>query len=72
MALSGDESYELFMRFIAGDKVYWFVDGVEKGNSASIPTATREAMCYPIANVNNASDAAVTEFDIWAQGWLKF
>ena len=60
------------MRFIHGDKIYWFVNGVEKGNSASIPTVTREALCYPIAAAENGADASQNNFEVGAQGWLKF
>lgn len=66
-----EAGYNLFMRFIAGDKIYWYVNGVEKGNSANIPTAARQALMYPILCVDNGGDAARTAVDVWKHGWLQ-
>lgn len=63
-------SKDLFLKFVPGDKVYWYVDGVLKGSSAAIPSTTRAAEVYVVASITNGATATNVEFEMWRQGWI--
>jgi len=60
----------LFLKFVPGDKVYWYVNGVEKGNSANIPTTTRSQVVYPVFAVANGADSANQRLQVARHGWM--
>ena len=61
---------ELFIKFVAGDKIYWYVDGVEKGSSSSIPSTMRMAVVYPVVAVANNGDSAEQGLEVSRHGWI--
>lgn len=70
-ALVANITYELFIKFIAGDKVEWYVNGVLKGSSQNIPSGYREAYCFPMLNVQNNADASNNRSELWLHGWIQ-
>lgn len=69
--LTSGTGVDLFMRFVAGDKIYWYVNGVEKGSSSAIPTEVRSELMYTVLNSENASDDDLVRVDVKAMGWYK-
>ena len=65
------QAYRLKIKFIPGDKIYWYVDGVEKGSSANIPSGNRSVdIILAVMNGADAADqrAAIGKIDFW-QKW---
>lgn len=65
-----DVDYNLFMKFVAGSKVEWYVDGVKKGETANIPDGPRCELVYPILAVENGADESNNLVDLWCHGWV--
>ena len=62
VTLSSGYGYSLFLNFLHGSKVEWYVDGVKKGESINIPTGLKNSSTYCVISAQNnaiASDAQV-------------
>lgn len=70
VTLPDNVGYDLFLKFIPGDKVEWYVNGDLKGSSTNIPTAGRAANGYPILAVANNGDASQNDVEIQRHGWI--
>jgi len=63
-------SYQLFIKIVPGDKIYWYVNGIEKGNSSNIPSAARSEFVYPVFAVSNETDSANQGLQVRRHGWI--
>jgi len=70
VTLVAHEGHQWFIKFVPGDKVYWYMDGVLLGSSPAIPTTTQLSCTYPVIAVANGADNNNTEFHITRQGWI--
>ena len=55
--LTGGVVYSLFLKFIAGDKIEWYVNGVLKGSSSSIPSSYYATEALIVMSIANGADA---------------
>jgi len=55
--LSVGGRYRLRFNFVSGDKIYWYVNDVQKGSSSDIPSGTREYANAIICAVKNPTAA---------------
>lgn len=56
--LTPNSVFRLKAVFTAGDKIEWFINGVSKGSSTSIPSGTFETGCYKLsAQTTNGATA---------------
>ncbi|MFQ5925277.1 MAG: hypothetical protein ACE5IE_04715 [Dehalococcoidia bacterium] len=70
VAMVGFSVKDLFLKFTAGVKIEWYVDGVKKGESLNIPPGGRSQDVYPVFAVANNGDASDNVVDIWRHGWI--
>ncbi len=65
------EAHGLFLKFVPGDQVYWYVDGVLKGSSSAIPSTTRMSTAYIVFALTNSAVAQNTQMQLNRQGWIS-
>ena len=63
-------SHDLFLDFVKGDKIYWYVDGQLKGSSANIPTTQRQEAVYLVFAATNGATSTWQRYAVWRHGWM--
>jgi len=61
----------LFLRFIHGSKIEWYIGGYKMGESTDIPTAQRTAEVFPVFAVKNTEAAANLRSGIHSHAWIS-
>lgn len=62
--------YILFLKFIHGSKIEWYVNGVKKGESTDIPTVAEETICYIVMAAANGVDNDDESARLYYHGWI--
>jgi hypothetical protein len=71
VTLSQSAGYSLFLNFVHGSKVEWYVNGVKKGESTNIPTGLKNSNTYCVISVQNNAVVASAEVHLHQHSFIQ-
>jgi len=72
VTLIQSEGYSLFLNFIHGNKIEWYVNGAKKGESTNVPTGLKNSNTWCVISAQNNASAANAQVHIHQHSFKEY